>query len=126
MDPLSNGQTVRAYARTLADAQGTYIDDDDLVLTSEPATIDAVLELKRLLETTAPVTHVDLDDEDQVTDGDRDRVLLELATYREHASWRCAHPPHYHLTDPPADGRCPCGLDALEQRARDLGITLDT
>jgi hypothetical protein len=126
MDPLSNGQTMRAYARTVADAQGTYIDDDDLVLTCEPATIDAVLELKRLLETTAPVTHVDLDDEDQVTDDDRDRVLLELATYREHASWRCAHPPHYHLTDPPADGRCPCGLDALEQRARDLGITLDT
>jgi hypothetical protein len=60
MDPLSNGQTMRAYARAVEDAQGRYIDDDDLVLTFEPATIDAVLELKRLLETTAPVT-VDLD-----------------------------------------------------------------
>jgi hypothetical protein len=57
---------------------------------------------------------------------ERDRVLLELVGYREHASWRCEHRPHYYMTDPPADGRCPCGLDALEQRAHDLGITLDT
>lgn len=57
---------------------------------------------------------------------ERDRVLLELVGYREHASWRCEHAPHYYMTDPPADGHCPCGLDALEQRAHDLGITLDT
>jgi hypothetical protein len=49
--------------------------------------------------------------------------LTAVADFAEHASWRCAWPPHYYLADgPPRDDEnyCPCGLlDALEKAGID-------
>lgn len=44
-------------------------------------------------------------------------LLREASTeYADHASWRCAHPPHYYLTEAPLSGDCPCGYDDFVRR----------
>ena len=58
--------------------------------------------------------------DEAIAEGDRLRGLLaESGEYVEHASWRCAHPPHYYLANgPPDDGDCACGFDSFWRRVR--------
>lgn len=44
-----------------------------------------------------------------------EKLVEIIEEYAEHASWRCAHPPHFYLADgPPPEyvkgEDCPCGL----------------
>jgi hypothetical protein len=47
---------------------------------------------------------------------ERKRLVALLGEHVEHTSWRCEHPPHYYLAEPP-ENDCACGLTSALREA---------